>query len=108
VGSGPFELASCGTSAPKTSAVAGPKNATITQNGILLDGTKSTSADGKPLSYFWSIPQGSPTTAISGGTTATPTVTFSSTRGSYLFQLTVTDSTGKSSTDTASVYYEGQ
>jgi len=106
---GPGEPANrCGTTAPKTTAVAGPKNATVTQNGILLDGTKSTSADGKPLTYFWSIPQGSPSTAISGGTTASPTVTFPSARGSYLFQLTVTDSTGRSSTDTASLYYEGQ
>jgi hypothetical protein len=105
---GPGEPANrCGTSTPKTTAVAGPKNITVTASGIQLDGTKSTSADGKPLTYFWTIPQGSPSTAISGGTTATPTVTFQSTRGTYSFLLTVTDSTGKSSTDTANVLYMG-
>jgi hypothetical protein len=88
-------------------AVAGPKNTTVTASGIQLDGTKSTSADGKPLVYVWTIPQGSPSAAISGGTTATPTVTFPLTRGTYTFLLTVTDSTGKTSTDTATVNFQG-
>lgn len=53
------------------SAVAGPKNATSTSRLLQLDGSKSTSADGKPLAYLWTIPQGSPLAAILGGTTAT-------------------------------------
>ena len=72
-----------------------------------LDGSQSTSADGKDLSYVWSIPQGFPSAAILGGNTATPTVQFSLTRGIYAFQLTVTDSTGATSTDTVMVNYQG-
>jgi PKD domain len=91
----------------QTVAIAGPKNATVTSRDIQLDGTKSTSADGKPLTYLWTIAQGSPQAALLGGTTATPTVQFSQGRGTYTFQLTVTDSAGKSSTDFATVTYLG-
>jgi hypothetical protein len=92
----------CGSGA-KTQAVARPTNTFVTAQSIALDGTASTSADGKPLAYAWTIPLGSPSVAMSGATTATPTVQFSKTRGTYMFQLTVTDSTGKSSTDTATM-----
>src|SRR5438034_251522 len=37
---------------------------------------QSTSEDGSPLSYSWSVPQGSPSAAITGWNTATPAVTF--------------------------------
>jgi len=102
---GPGEPANrCKPVGPGTVAVAGPKNLTATARVLQLDGTQSTSADGKPLSFLWTIPQGSPSAAISGGTTATPTVQLT-TRGAYTFQLTVTDSTGKSSTDFATVNF---
>jgi hypothetical protein len=91
----------------QTAAVAGPKNVTVTSRQTQLDGSQSTSADGKPLTYLWTIPQGSPLAAISGGTTATPTVQFAQGRGTYTFQLTVTDSAGKSSTDVVTVNYQG-
>jgi hypothetical protein len=92
---------------PTTMAVAAPKNTFVTASSIALDGTASTSADGKPLAYSWTIPQGSPGVAMSGGNTATPTVQFTRTRGTYQFQLTVTDSTGKTSTDTAVINFQG-
>jgi len=102
---GPGEPANrCKPAGAQTVAVAGPKNLTATSRVLQLDGTQSTSADGKPLSYLWSIPQGSPSAAITGGTTATPTVQLTI-RGTYTFQLTITDSTGKSSTDFAMVKY---
>jgi hypothetical protein len=94
----------CKPTGPTTAAVAGPKNLTATARTLQLDGTQSTSADGKPLTYLWTIPQGNPSAAISGSTTATPTVQLT-TRGTYTFQLTVTDSSGKSSTDFAIVNY---
>jgi probable HAF family extracellular repeat protein len=92
----------------QTKALAGPKAATVTQTSIQLDATESTSADGKPLTYVWSIPRGYPSAAISGGTTATPTVTFPITRGAYMFQVTVTDSTGTTSTDFTTINFMGQ
>lgn len=90
----------------KTSAVAAPKATSATSRQIQLDGSKSTSVDGKPLTFSWTIPQGSPQAAISGGSTATPLVTFT-VRGTYTFQLTVTDSGGVTSIDTATVTYLG-
>ncbi len=90
-----------------TTAVANPKNATVTSRLILLDGSQSTSADGKPLNYLWTIPQGSPVAAIQGAATATPTVQFTQGHVTYTFQLTVTDSAGKSATDLITVNYQG-
>jgi len=91
----------------QTAAVAGPKNITTTSPSIQLDGSQSTSADGKPLTYLWSIPQGSPSAAILSATTATPTVQFTQSHVTYTFQLTVTDSAGNSATDSVTVDYEG-
>jgi hypothetical protein len=104
---GPGEPANrCGP-AVKTKAVADPKNATVVSGEIQLDGSTSTSADGKPLTYQWTIPQGSPSAAILHGNLAIPTVQFSQGRGLYTFLLTVTDSTGTSSTDVATVNFVG-
>ena len=90
-----------------TAAVANPKNATVTSRLIQLDGSQSVSSDGKPLTYLWTIPPGSPGAAILGATTATPTVQFSQGHVTYTFQLTVTDSAGKSATDLATVNCQG-
>lgn len=105
---GPGEPANrCGAGA-KTTAVANPKNATVLSRQVQLDGSMSTSADGGPLTYQWTIPAGSPSAAIYGANSATPSVQFTQ-RGAvtYMFQLTVTDSAGHSATDTASVNYQG-
>lgn len=95
--------------APRTVASAGPKGLTVTSRQITLDGTASTSADGKPLTYAWSIPQGQgyPSAAILQAETATPTVQFNQRQAVYTFQLTVTDSTGTSATDVVTVNYAG-
>ena len=92
-----------------TTASAAPKAATVLAREIMLDGTGSMSGNGKPLTYSWSIPQGqgNPSAAILGATTATPRVQFGPTRGLYTFQLTVTDSTGTSASDIATVNYQG-
>jgi hypothetical protein len=103
---GPGEPPNRCVPATKTMAVASPKNATVLANEIRLDGTMSTSSDGKPLTYQWTIPQGSPSAAIYGGTSATPSVQFTQRGGAlYTFQLTVTDSLGNSATDVATVTF---
>jgi hypothetical protein len=104
---GPGEPANRCVAAAKTTAVAGPKNATALSREVRLDGSKSISSDGKPLTYQWTVPQGSPAAGIIGGNTATPSVQFSQRFVLYTFQLTVTDSTGKSSTDLATVNFQG-
>ncbi len=91
-----------------TTAVANPKSATVSQNQFQLDGSASTTAD-KPLAYQWALAPGSPATGITitGANTATPTVHFGVTAGTYSFLLTVTDATGKTATDIATVSYLG-
>ena len=103
---GPGEPPNRCSNGASTMAVAGPKNQTVSARQFQLDGTASTSADGKPLTYLWTIPQGSPQAAISGSATATPTVQFT-TRGAYTFQLTVTDSGGHAATDTVMINFQG-
>lgn len=90
---------------PVTAAVASPKNLTTYLVQVQLSGTASTSADGKPLTYLWTVTPGSLPATIVGSTTATPTVQFNSGTGSYSFTLTVTDDTGKTATDTATITY---
>ncbi len=90
-----------------TKAVANPKNSTATLRQIVLDGSASTSADGKSLSYFWTLAQGSLPAAISQGATAKPVVTFGAGDGPYTFVLTVTDSAGGTATDTVTVNFAG-
>jgi hypothetical protein len=102
---GPGEPANRCVAPAKTTAIASPKNATAVSQEVQLDGSMSTSSDGKPLTYSWTIPKGSPSAAIYRGNTATPSVQFSQ-RALYTFQLTVTDSTGKSATDIASVLFQ--
>jgi len=91
----------------QTAAIAVPKNATTIARQLQLDGTASTSFDGKPLSYQWTGVPGTPQAAIVQANTASPLVQFSSGRGAYMFQLAVTDSLGKTATDTVTINYAG-
>lgn len=101
-----IDSATASSTAVRTFAIAGPKNATVMTRQFQLDGTASASADGKPLTYQWTIPPGNPTAAILGGDSATATAQVTR-RGSYTFQLAVTDSTGKTSTDLLTIDYVG-
>ncbi len=87
-----------------TTAVANPKNATVTVRQFQLDGSASTSFDGKALTYQWTLAQGSLPASITGGSTATPTVQFTQS-GPYTFTLTVTDDAGHTATDTTTVFF---
>jgi len=89
-----------------TAAVANPKNATVTSTQLQLDGTASTSVDGKPLTYQWTLAAGSLPAAIQNANTATPTVQFGLGKGAYAFTLTVTDSTGNTASDTAVINFQ--
>lgn len=92
-----------------TTAAASPQNTTVLTREITLDGTASMSGDGKPLTFQWTIPpgQGNPSAAILGADSPTPRVQFGTTRGIYHFMLTVTDSSGTSASDVATVNYQG-
>ena len=93
-----------GTPTATTKAVAGPKNFTTISTVVQLDGTQSTSADGKPLTYAWTQAAGSPQAGIVGASTAQPQAQLQGGPGVYTFTLTVTDSTGKTATDNVTIY----
>jgi hypothetical protein len=95
-----------GTPTPvaSTTAVAGPKNFTTLSNVVQLDGTQSTSFDGKPLTYAWTESAASPQAMIIVPNTATSQVQLQGGPGVYTFTLTVTDDTGKTATDTVTIY----
>lgn len=95
----------CGRPAATTTAVAEPKTLTVVESQVRLDGSKSTSADGKPLKYSWRSAPGSPVAGISGGDTATPVVQFSTGPLTYKVELTVTDSAGGTATDSVTINY---
>jgi enamine deaminase RidA (YjgF/YER057c/UK114 family) len=101
------EVADTGTPAgDTTAAIAKPKGLATSNLQFQLDGTASTSTNGKPLSYSWTQPASSPVATITGATTATPLVQFTGGPGSYKFTLTVTDDTGKTASDTVSVSFQ--
>jgi probable HAF family extracellular repeat protein len=91
----------------RTKAVAGPKDLIVTTGSIRLDGTQSTSEDGKPLVYVWTILGGSHTATITDGNSSTPTVTFNRSKGIYNLELTVTDSNGHTSSDVIKIVSTG-
>jgi phospholipase C len=91
------------TGANGTKAVANPKGAFSTWIEAELDGTQSTSFDGGPVTYSWTqLPAGKQAT-ITGANSATPFVVLGSGPGTYSFVLTVTDSAGNQSSDTATI-----
>lgn len=63
-----------------------------------LNGSASTDPESGTLTFNWIQYMGVSTAVITGGTTATPTVS-SLIQGTYLFQLTVTDPLGATSVD---------
>jgi phospholipase C len=87
-----------------TRAVAGPKGMITKALTIQLDGTASASFDGGPLSYQWSVsPRSLPAIILGTNNTGTATVELTGGPGNYIFTLTVTDSTGRTSTDSLTV-----
>ena len=93
-----------GTATGVTKAVANPQNFNTNLPQIQLDGTQSTSADGKPLTYAWTLAASSPQANIVGANTATPLVQFIGYQGAYVFTLTVTDDKGATSSASTTVY----
>jgi parallel beta-helix repeat protein len=95
---------------PITIMITGPGGAISTtntfqiySNQVALNASQSTSTNGGTLSYSWTLAPGN-SAAILQGNTATPTFQFTR-LGTYQLLLTVTDTTGATSTATITVQY---
>jgi ribosomal protein L14 len=82
---------------PPVANAGSSKTITLPASSVSLDGTKSTDPDGTIASYSWSQVSGPSTATITNGNTASPTVS-SLIAGTYIFQMTVTDNSGATST----------
>jgi rubrerythrin len=92
-----------------TYAQAGPtKHAIITTNQttVKLDGSKSTSANGQPLSFLWNQDLGSPLAAITNDTYPQATAILMAGPGEYSIALRVTDTQGNSDQDDLKIIYQ--
>jgi hypothetical protein len=95
-----------GPGATGPTANAGPERVTATTLQWQLDGSTSEAGPNGPVTYSWRLLQGK-TAAILNGNTARPTIQFGEGFGDYVFELTVTDSKGMTSTDRIIVSYNG-
>lgn len=92
--------------------ISGPGGATsstntfqVFSNQVIVNASQSTSSNPGALSYSWSVSPGYPAGAgIIGATTATPTFQLTIPQ-TYQFMVTVTDSTGATSTATVTIQY---
>jgi hypothetical protein len=76
------------------------------QSEITLDGSRSSAPEGETLEYEWRVVRGA--AGLVNANTAMPRVQLTSNFGEYLFELTVTDSKGRTSTDAVTVTYTGR
>ena len=92
-----------------TYAQAGPtKHAIVTTKSpmVQLDGTKSTSANGQPLTYLWNQDLGSPLCAIVNLTFPMATALLMAGPGEYSIALKVTDTFGNADQDDIKIIYQ--
>jgi hypothetical protein len=94
-----------GGGTPPTIVIAGGNMLTITSRDFQLDASASFSPAGNnPLTYSWSAANQNPA-AILNPTSAVTNVQLNGPNGTYIFNLTVTDSKGNSSTATITVLF---
>jgi hypothetical protein len=92
------------TGAGITRAVVNPKDFTTKSLQILLDGSTSTSFDGGPLTYQWSVNANSLPAVMSGSNNASiANIELVGGPGTYTFTLVVTDSASNTAKDTVRV-----
>ncbi len=71
---------------------------TTVVNQVVLDASASSTTSGGTLTYAWALAPGSPSAAITGGSTSKAAVQLNSGQNTYKFTLTITDSKGTAPT----------
>jgi hypothetical protein len=94
-----------GTPATGPKAVVGAERVVATTQSHQLDGSKSEAGPDGPITYLWKVV--GKTASLANATTAMPTVQFGEGFGDYIFELTVTDTKGVTSTARQIVTYTG-
>jgi hypothetical protein len=84
-------------------ANAGPDQNVNVGTTVTLDGTGSSDPDGTIASYAWTQTAGTNTVTLSSASAAQPTFTAPGTTDTLTFQLTVTDNSGATATDSVTV-----
>lgn len=97
-----------GVKKPAVTAVASPHGASVSSLNFTLDGSKSSSAAGGPLTYQWQfLPASGQTAMLVGDNTANLQVNLPPgdpfVYGDYTFRLTVTNAAGVSASDTVTI-----
>jgi hypothetical protein len=94
-----------GGGTPPTIVIAGGNMLTITSRDFQIDASASFSPAGNnPLTYSWTVANQNPA-AILNPTSAVTNVQLNGPNGTYIFNLTVTDSKGNSATATITVLF---
>lgn len=96
---GAYEYAPHPNQPPTAKALASADTIQLPDDSVILDGSQSADQDGYISSYFWQLKQGPAGWKMDSANAAKTLVHFTQS-GSYLFQLTVTDNTGATATDT--------
>lgn len=108
-GKGSIEIGGLPLNVGPVVAVAGPKGVQTSSATFKLDGTKSSDANGGTLTYQWTLlPVSGQTVSFDDPTSPSPAVTWADNAfayGDYKFQLTVTNASGQSATDTVVISY---
>lgn len=88
---------------PRTSAVGGEDRVVTPGTPVILDGSASVAADGGPLTYRWTQVAGPPVTLAAGAVTQFAAPAVDAGWATLVFDLTVTDSGGKTAVDRVTV-----
>ena len=83
-------------------AAGNDQSLTLPNNSVILDGSQSSDPDGSIVNYFWTRVQGPGSVTFDNGNTVSPTISGLQ-KGTYVFELTVTDNNGATATDRVTI-----
>ena len=95
-----------GTNQPPVARIAGGPRITTSQTEISLDASGSSDPGNSALTYSWRVVHGAAN--LINPTSATPRIQFGGNADEYVFEVTVRNAAGATSTATINVFYTGR